>query len=237
MEYPRTGLHYRIGNEALLNRRHHPSQRETPGSMSKVELYTSCPRFVHIRIQLAFVVQKSVAICQAMSHDIAWTHFLEEKLTVAPCGKFPLGRLRSKVRQNREPGQAASFDNGVHRGPGEARITERSSVVPGLESDDELGIFLRGIRRKLHFELSGILFRFAGLRPRSRDIQKGKDSHSRAVNNPFELFKAIGACSAAVAAGGHSRWQAMMIGNDRGSQVEPGVETTDVQVDQTGRHV
>ena len=103
--------------------------------------------------------------------------------------------------------------------------------MAGLESDDQVGIFLRGIRRKLYFELSRILFRSIGLRAGSRNIQKGENPHFRAVNDLLEVFEAIGPCGSTVTACGHSRRQAMMIGNDGRSQVKPGVITTDVQVD------
>jgi hypothetical protein len=47
--------------------------------MAKVELYASRFRLRYVRIQLAVVRQEGIAIRQAVSHDVAWTHFLEKE--------------------------------------------------------------------------------------------------------------------------------------------------------------
>src|SRR5260221_6504299 len=97
--------------------------------MSKIEPYASRSRFGHIRIQLGVLRQEGIAICQTVSNNVAGTHFLQEELAVAACGELPLGRHRSEVRQYRQPGPAARFDNGVDRRPGEARFTTSPSIV------------------------------------------------------------------------------------------------------------
>src|SRR6185503_698483 len=99
--------------------------------MSKIELYSSRSRLGHIRIQLAVLRQEGITICQAVSHNVAGTHFLQEELTVAACGELRLGRHRSEVRQYRQAGLAARFDHGVDRRPGEARFTKCPSIVAG----------------------------------------------------------------------------------------------------------
>src|SRR5687767_3000813 len=205
--------------------------------MAEVELYTSRSRFGHIRVQLAVLGEERIAIRQTVSDDVAGTHFLEEKFTVAPGGEIPLGRHRSEVSQYRLTGQSPGLDNGVYRSPGRARIAECPSIVARLESHDQVGILSGGIRRKLYLHLRGILLGSASLRSGGGNIQKGKNSHFRAVNDFLEVFEAIRSRCSAVAASGDSRRQAMMIGNDRGSQVKPGVITTDVQVDQARRHI
>src|SRR5687768_1305989 len=83
-----------IGNKALLDRGHYPPQRKTPRGVAKIELYASRSRFGHIRIQLAILRQIGVAIGQAVSDNVTWTHFLEEEFAVTPGGEFSLGRHR-----------------------------------------------------------------------------------------------------------------------------------------------
>ena len=116
--------------------------------MPKVELYPSLPRFGYIRIQLAVLHQVGIAICQTVSHNVARTHFLEEELTVASRRKLPLCRHRREVRQDGHSGQAASLNNGIDRRPGQARFTKGSSIVAGFETDDQIAVFLGGIRRQ-----------------------------------------------------------------------------------------
>src|SRR4051812_41636304 len=97
--------------------------------MSKIELYTSRSRFGDIRIQLAVVRQVRIAIRQTVSHNVARTHLLKQKFTIAPCGKLPLSRQRRKVRHHRKSRQATSLDNGVDRRPGWSGITKCPSIM------------------------------------------------------------------------------------------------------------
>jgi hypothetical protein len=78
--------------------------------------------------------------------------------------------------------------------------------MSGLESDDEIRVFLGGIRRQLNLNCVGSCsadLTGAGC----GNIQKREDPHFRAVNDFLEVFEAVGAGGSTVTAGGDSRRQ------------------------------
>ena len=71
-----------------------------------------------------------------------------------------------------QAGQAASLENTINRRPWGPLGIELPRIMAGLESDDEIGIFIGRFRRQLYLELRGILFGPARFRACRRDIEK-----------------------------------------------------------------